>query len=47
MDEDARTVKRGKLGAGKYVYPRQATAELRDFFEQRIAAVLPRARMLY
>ena len=47
MDESARTRKFGKYGSAKYVYPRDAMAELRSWFENELATTLPAARMLY
>lgn len=47
MDGEVRTLKRGKFGARKYVYPRPVMAELKAFFEERIGALLPQARILY
>ncbi|GAB4215544.1 MAG: hypothetical protein OHK0022_55540 [Roseiflexaceae bacterium] len=42
-----RTVKRGKHGATKYVYPAPLMRELRAFFERGLAERLPQARVLY
>ena len=47
MDEEARSRKHGKFGAVKYVYPRDTMAELREWFEERIARDLPSCRILY
>ncbi len=47
MDEEARTRKHGKFGAVKYVYPAGTMAELRSWFEARIAERLPSCRILY
>jgi spore photoproduct lyase len=47
MDEDARTRKHGKFGSVKYVYPAATMAELRGWFEERIAERLPACRILY
>jgi spore photoproduct lyase len=47
MDEGARSVKRTKFGSTKYVYPKETMKELRGFFEERVAARLPAARILY
>ena len=47
MDEAARTLKRTKFGSTKYVYRKDVMRELRTFFEERITARLPRARILY
>ena len=47
MDEQLRTQKRGKFGGVKYVYPKDVMAELRGWFENEIAARLPRCRVLY
>lgn len=47
MDETSRTQKRTKFGSTKYVYRKEVMAELRTFFYARIAARLPRTRVLY
>ncbi|SOB87306.1 spore photoproduct lyase [Sphingomonas guangdongensis] len=47
MSEAARTTKRTKFGSEKQVYDAATMAELRRFFEQRIAENLPQARVLY
>ena len=47
MDEDARRRKPGRFGALKYVYPPETMAELRSWFETRIAERLPSCRILY
>jgi spore photoproduct lyase len=47
MDEAVRTTKRGKFGSVKHVYPREAMAELRGWFETALADRLPEARLLY
>lgn len=47
MDETSRTLKRTKFGSTKYVYGKDIMRELRRFFEERIAARLPHARILY
>ncbi|MDR6787135.1 spore photoproduct lyase [Sphingomonas sp. BE138] len=47
MTDANRTTKRTKFGAEKQVYDAATMRLLRTFFEERIAAVLPRARVLY
>ncbi len=47
LREDARSEKRTKFGGFKYVYPKDAMGEMRDYFEKTIAALLPTARILY
>ncbi|HZG89029.1 MAG TPA: radical SAM protein [Pseudonocardia sp.] len=47
MDEEVRTRKHGRFGAVKYVYPADTMAELRSWFEGRIAERLPSCRVLY
>lgn len=47
MDEASRSLKRTKFGSTKYVYRKDVMGELRSFFEERVAARLPRARILY
>ncbi len=42
-----RTTKRTKFGTEKQVYDAPTMRALRDFFEERIAALLPAARILY
>ncbi|WP_315760843.1 SPL family radical SAM protein [Sphingomonas sp. Y38-1Y] len=47
MSEVNRTTKRTKFGSEKQVYDAATMRALRDFFEARIAAELPAARILY
>ena len=47
MDEASRTLKRTKFGSTKYVYRKDVMKELKRFFEERVAARLPKARILY
>lgn len=47
MGADGRTTKRTKFGTEKQVYDVQTMRELRGFFEERIASILPFARILY
>lgn len=47
MDEAARVQKRTKFGSIKYVYRKDVMGELKAFFYERIAARLPRAKILY
>lgn len=47
MDEACRSVKRGKHGATKFVYPMPVMRELRLFFERELGRRLPQARTLY
>ena len=47
MDEEKRTTKRNKFGGTKYVYDKVTSAELRDFFESKIAQYFPQAKILY
>jgi spore photoproduct lyase len=47
MDEDLRTIKRGKYGSVKHVYPRDVMRELRTWFEQELSKRLPDAKLLY
>jgi spore photoproduct lyase len=47
MDEGRRSRKLGRFGAVKYVYPRQTMAELRAWFEGRLADLVPACRVLY
>ena len=47
MDEARRSVKRGKFGNTKHVYPKDLMADLRRWFETELAHRLPRCRVLY
>ena len=47
LREDTRAQKRTKFGGFKYVFPRDAMGEMRNFFTSTIAACLPRVRILY
>ncbi len=47
MDEARRTQKRGRFGSVKHVYPKDAMAELRAWFADRLGAQLPQCRVLY
>ena len=47
LREEARTEKRTKFGGFKYVYPKDSMAEMRAWFEDTLADLLPAARILY
>jgi len=47
MDEARRSVKRGKFGTSKHVYPPEVMRELRGWFHDEIGRRLPGARILY
>lgn len=47
MDEASRSMKRTKFGSTKYVYRADVMAALKSFMYERIAAVLPHAKILY
>jgi spore photoproduct lyase len=47
MDEERRTLKRGRYGSRKYVHPRATMTALRGWFEDALAEKLPAARVLY
>ncbi|RRA50152.1 radical SAM protein [Acidipila sp. EB88] len=47
LREEMRSEKRTKFGGFKYVYPKDEMTELRSFFQQNIAALLPAAKILY
>ncbi|MEW6183745.1 MAG: spore photoproduct lyase [Bacillota bacterium] len=47
LDETERVFKFGQFGYGKYVYPPELYAEIKEFFTAIIAELFPRARMLY
>ena len=47
MQMDSRTTKRNKFGGIKYVYNKETTQDLRQFFESEIAQRFPNAQLLY
>ncbi len=47
LREEARAEKRTKFGGFKYVYPKDSMGAMRAFFQERIAQILPAARILY
>lgn len=47
MDEARRSVKRGKFGNAKHVYPREVMRELRTWFHDELAVRVPRCKILY
>lgn len=47
LDEAERSFKHGQFGYGKYVYPPDVMAELKEFFVSEIARLFPGARILY
>ncbi|MDZ5662107.1 radical SAM protein [Nocardioides sp. S-58] len=47
MDEARRSVKRGRFGTSKHVYPKEVMGELRRWFEDQLAQRLPQCRVLY
>ncbi len=47
MDEEARRYKYGQFGYGKYVYPKETMAEIKDYFETIIADYLPNGDTVY
>ena len=47
LDRGGRTEKRTKFGGFKYVYPKNQMGEMRAWFEEALAEVLPGARVLY
>ena len=47
LDESRRSVKRGRYGAVKHVYPAAVMAELRAWFSAALEERLPAARVLY
>ncbi len=47
MDETKRQYKYGKYGIGKYVYPKDEAAELKEKIEHYIARYFPEAEILY
>ncbi len=47
MQIESRTTKRNKFGGIKYVYDKDTTQSLREFFEGKIEQIFPAARLLY
>ncbi len=47
LDETRRRWKMGQFGYGKYLYRAEEMEEVRSFFEERIAALFPEAKILY
>ena len=47
MQMESRTTKRNKFGGIKYVYNKETTRALRQFFEAEIARRFPSAQLLY
>ena len=47
LDEKERRFKYGQFGYGKYVYPDDLMAELREFFHARIEKTFPQGTILY
>ena len=47
LQEDRRAEKRTKFGGFKYVYPKSSMEEMRRFFQDSLASLLPAARILY
>ncbi|MGB9929402.1 MAG: spore photoproduct lyase [Methanosarcina sp.] len=47
MDESKRTLKWGKFGRYKYVYPKEDAAEMKKYFTSLIEEKLPQARIEY
>ena len=47
MDVEKRAIKRNKFGGTKYIYDKVTSAELKEFFEEKIARYFPLAEILY
>ena len=47
MDESTRKYKWGKYGYGKYLYPPEQLASLKDFFTREIPQFFPQAEIHY
>lgn len=47
MDEEERQYKYGQFGYGKWVYPKETMAEIKDFFEEEIGKAFPRSEIKY
>ena len=47
LREEARTEKRNKFGGFKYVYPKDSMGEMKAWFYECVAAILPMGRILY
>lgn len=45
MDEEWRTMKQTRFRRQKYVYPAPVMHELREFFAERVAELLPTAQV--
>ena len=47
MDETARTHRRTRFGGEKFVYPAATMREIKAFFHEGVAELMPTARILY
>lgn len=47
MDEEERQYKYGQFGYGKWVYPKETMAEIREFFENKLAQTFPHSEIKY
>ncbi|NLL47285.1 MAG: spore photoproduct lyase [Firmicutes bacterium] len=47
MDEEERQYKYGQFGYGKWVYPKETMADIKDFFEKTIAVAFPNSEIKY
>lgn len=47
MDENKRTLKWGKFGRFKYVYPKEEASEIRRYFSSLIKEKFPNANIEY
>ncbi len=47
MDEKERQYKYGQFGYGKWVYPKETMAEIKDFFQNQIAQAFPKSQIKY
>lgn len=47
MDESTRRFKFGQFGYGKYLYPTETMAEIKEFFQEQVNQISPSASVLY
>ncbi|HBN95302.1 MAG TPA: spore photoproduct lyase [Firmicutes bacterium] len=47
MDEEERQYKYGQFGYGKWVYPKETMAEIRDFFQDQLGQAFPQSQIKY
>jgi spore photoproduct lyase len=47
MDEEERQYKYGQFGYGKWVYPKETMAEIKDFFAEQLSQAFPHSEIKY